>query len=334
MHSIFAHRLDRSPGGVVSYRRGELLIDGDDYVWIPDQNLLNRNIGEAAGRFSCNIAADQFDGLDVDRAAEPGCEPLLPARVIDPRPLIRGNRLHAGQNRLERIFSVARKLLGILGATDQLAERTVGLGNPGEAAIQQRIGNAGLLLYAVRERNEGGAGRSDVENEIGFEREYRFQIGGVAASGDAADFGPRANLGKHVGTLFRPIGARPSDQQIRCQRVKQDRRRRSGGKHARYLCRNGHGTPRSIAHGLRGCVARRDQRLRQTRDQGAAVDQSTPTITSLALITAVAVLPLASLSSSTASLVIEAVTMTPPPISIRIWDVVAPFTTSTMVPLS
>src|SRR4029079_14899721 len=76
------------------------------------------------------------------------------------------------------------------------------------------------------------------------------------------------------------------------------------------------------------------ERRRQARDECTAVDQSTPTITSLALITATAALPLASLSSSTASLVIEAGTMTPPPISIRIWDVAAPFATSTMVPLS
>ena len=51
-------------------------------------------------------------------------------------------------------------------------------------------------------------------------------------------------------------------------------------------------------------------------------------MTSLALITAVAALPLASLRSSTASLVIEAVTVTPPPMSIRTCDVVAPLTIS------
>src|SRR5580704_5125560 len=38
-------------------------------------------------------------------------------------------------------------------------------------------------------------------------------------------------------------------------------------------------------------------------------------------------------NSSTASLVIEAVTIWPPPISTRTWEVVAPFFTSTTVPL-
>ena len=60
--------------------------------------------------------------------------------------------------------------------------------------------------------------------------------------------------------LFGPVGARPSDQKIRRQRIKQDRRRRSGGKHARNLYRNRHGPPRGIVHGGRGCRARRDQR--------------------------------------------------------------------------
>src|SRR4029077_10384995 len=99
--------------------------------------------------------------------------------------------------------------------------------------------------------------------------------------------------------------------------------------------RDRHAAPGGILHGFgkRG-ARRRDQRRRQARDQGPEVDQSPPTMTSLALITAIAALPFASLSSSTASLVIDAVTMVPPPISIRICEVVAPFMTSTMVPLS
>src|SRR5262245_55267884 len=60
--------------------------------------------------------------------------------------------------------------------------------------------------------------------------------------------------------------------------------------------------------------------------------QSTATITSDALITAEAATPFASLSSSTASLVIEAVTMAPP-MSILTCAVVAPFVTSTTLPL-
>src|SRR5205823_10911369 len=118
------------------------------------------------------------------------------------------------------------------------------------------------------------------------------------------------------------------------QRIKPYRRWRAGREHPRHLCRHRHVAARGIGHARGPCIARRQQRRRQAGDQGAAVDQSTPTITSLALITAVAALPFASFNSSTASLVIEAVTMTPPPISIRTWDVVAPLATSVIVPLS
>src|SRR5262249_12602329 len=67
--------------------------------------------------------------------------------------------------------------------------------------------------------------------------------------------------------------------------------------------------------------------------EGERASQPTATSTSEALTTAVAAIPLASFSSSTASLVMEAVTMLPP-ISMRTCDVVAPLTTSTTVPLS
>jgi len=59
-----------------------------------------------------------------------------------------------------------------------------------------------------------------------------------------------------------------------------------------------------------------------------------PIITSDALMTAQASSPFLRARSATASLVIEDVTMTPPPMSMRIWEVVAPFTTSTILPLS
>src|ERR1700736_5495064 len=56
-------------------------------------------------------------------------------------------------------------------------------------------------------------------------------------------------------------------------------------------------------------------------------------MTSEALITTVALPPALMPRSSTASLVMEDVTICPPPISTRIWEVVAPFLTSTTVPL-
>src|ERR1700754_1344445 len=57
-------------------------------------------------------------------------------------------------------------------------------------------------------------------------------------------------------------------------------------------------------------------------------------MTSDALMTAQASSPVLRPRSATASLVIDAVTTTPWPMSMRTWDVVAPFLTSTTLPLS
>src|SRR5262249_2939191 len=80
--------------------------------------------------------------------------------------------------------------------------------------------------------------------------------------------------------------------------------------------------------------ARRQDRGGGTAQQRSAIaqHQSTATMTSLALMMAQAVWPLASLSSSIASLVIEAV-MTGPPISIFTCDVVTPLVTCVTAPL-
>ena len=58
-----------------------------------------------------------------------------------------------------------------------------------------------------------------------------------------------------------------------------------------------------------------------------------PIITSEALTTTVTVSPTASSRSSTASLVMEEVTMLPPPMSTRIWAVVWPLARLTIWPL-
>src|SRR5258705_2280612 len=138
MHPVVAHGLDGGQGWIVAYRGGELLIYGYDHVGIPHQNLFDRDIGETARRVAGDIAADQFDGLDIDRSAEASRESLWPSRIIDPRPRVRCNRINPTENRFERIVGVACELLGILRAADQFAERAVGLGDRIETAIHTR----------------------------------------------------------------------------------------------------------------------------------------------------------------------------------------------------
>src|ERR1700754_1300798 len=79
---------------------------------------------------------------------------------------------------------------------------------------------------------------------------------------------------------------------------------------------------------------RGDGEQQQGEDRRCTHDQSTAIMTSEALTTTVTLPPALMPSSSTASLVIEEVMILPPPISTRTCEVVAPFFTSTTLPLS
>ena len=88
MHPPGAHRRDLRPHRIAAHARGEIAVDGDDDIGIPQQHLLDRDDREPALALGRDIArAEKLDGLDVDRAAEPGLQPARPARVVDARPL-------------------------------------------------------------------------------------------------------------------------------------------------------------------------------------------------------------------------------------------------------
>ena len=167
----------------------------------------------------------------------PGDQPARATRVIDARTRGRRDRSRAVGNHLERVIRVTRELFGLASASNQLAELAVGLRDCIEAAVEQRVRNAGLLLHTLGQRDEGAAGRADIEDQIGLERDHAFQIGGVAAARDTPDLGARADLRQHIHALFRPVGARPAKQQLGRERIKQDRGRRAGREHARDFFR-------------------------------------------------------------------------------------------------
>ena len=152
-----------------------------------------------------DVLRQQLDRLDVDRAAEPGLQPARAARVVDARAPLGRDCADALRDRPHHVFGGAREGLALLGPADQRAERTIGLRDAVEAAVEQRIGNAGLLLHAVGERDVGRADAADVEDEVGLEREHDLEIGGVAAPGDAADLRPAADVGQQELALLRRL---------------------------------------------------------------------------------------------------------------------------------
>src|SRR5262249_24716967 len=82
-------------------------------------------------------------------------EPPRPAGVVDARPSVGRHRAHTLCDRFHRVFGVARKALALLAPPDQCAERAVAQRNALETAVEQRVGNARLLLHAVGERDVG-----------------------------------------------------------------------------------------------------------------------------------------------------------------------------------
>jgi len=159
-------------------------------------------------------------------------------RVIDPRTRGGRDRRCAVGNRLERVIRVTCELFGLVLASNQLAELAIGLRGRIEAAVEQRVRNAGLLLHALRQRDEGAAGRADIEDQIRFERDHAFEVGCVAATRDAPDLRARTDICQHVHAFFGAVGARPAEQQIGRECIEEDRSRWAGRKHARDFFRH------------------------------------------------------------------------------------------------
>src|SRR5262249_55478348 len=149
------------------YARGKILIDGHDDFGIPKQHLLDGHDRQPTLTISRHVArAEKLDCLHIDRTAEPGLEPARPARVIHTRPPLRRYLLDAAFDRRHRFVGVAGERLGFRLAMDEFAELAVARHDRFEAAVEQRVGNAGLLLHSRGERDEGRTSRTDIENEI------------------------------------------------------------------------------------------------------------------------------------------------------------------------
>src|SRR5215813_12763568 len=140
MHAARAYGGDRRPGAVVVDVGSEVEIDGDDDVRVPEQDLLDRNVGKSAAGGARDVLSEEFDRLDVDRAAETGLEPAWSARIVDARPALARKRSDAAGDGLDRIFGIAREGFCRLGPADQRANRAIRRCGAVEAAIEQRIG--------------------------------------------------------------------------------------------------------------------------------------------------------------------------------------------------
>src|SRR6185312_11911321 len=138
-------------------------------------------------------------------------------------------------------------------------KQAVGCRDSFETPIEQREWNSSLLLHASGERGKGGRGRTDVNDEIGLERQHGFEVCGVAPARETADFRTFAYAGKQESAFLNPIRAWPAKQEVGRQRIEEYCSRWASRKYPRNRLRNLDEPP----CGIRDAVGSRSVRSEQ-----------------------------------------------------------------------
>src|SRR5262249_58607644 len=131
--------------------------------------------------------ADAFDDLRIDRAPVAGLEPAGAAREVDAGPRLardgRGDAIDVVQN----VLHAVGELVGALSEPEDAAQKPHRGQRVSEAAVDEQVGDRGLALHAVGERDIRVRNRSEVDDQIGLCGHHDFKDGRVAASGEAGD---------------------------------------------------------------------------------------------------------------------------------------------------
>src|SRR5262249_31326733 len=108
----------------------------------------------------------------------------------------------------------------------KLADLAIERPDRAEPAVEQGVGNPGLLLHPRGERYVSVVDGADVEDQIRLELEQILEVCRVAAAGHPPNLGLVATAGAQNLALRGIVAAGPADEQIGRKRVEQDRSRR------------------------------------------------------------------------------------------------------------
>ena len=139
-----------------------------------------------------------------------------------------------------------------------------------EAAVDQHVGDLGLLLHVVGERDVGVAHGAEVEDQVGLRLEHHLEIGGAAVTRQPAQRRQVAILRGDVGPLFRRRRIGPARHLLRRQHVDEDRGRRPSGEHALDLVGHLDLAPGRVGDGARLGCRRRVTTSRSARNRFAS----------------------------------------------------------------
>ena len=109
----------------------------------------------------------------------------------------------------------------------------------GEAAVDQHVGNAGLALHPVGQRDVGVGHRAEVEHEVGLGRDQALEAHRVAAAGQPAGLRQVARRRRQELLLRRRRQTDPADHRVGRQHIHQHRCGRPGDEHAVDVRRQG-----------------------------------------------------------------------------------------------
>ena len=132
------------------------------------------------------IAPDALQNLQIDRAGEAGLQAVDPAPVVDPGPLSLGDGGDARAGPVQGLLGIACELLRAILHAQQLAEQPVHLRRLVQGAIEENVGDLGLILHSVGEGDVRWADAADVDDQVGLELQHVLQIGHASAPREAA----------------------------------------------------------------------------------------------------------------------------------------------------
>src|SRR5215468_5668141 len=116
--------------------------------------------------------AETLDALHVDGASRGRFQALGAARVVDARPFRRGHEGDPPVGFGEEALSIAGELAAAIAHPQHLAHAREHGGNRREAAVEEQVGDSGLLLDALSEGTVGCSERTVVEDEVGVSGQH------------------------------------------------------------------------------------------------------------------------------------------------------------------
>ena len=132
------------------------------------------------------IAPDALQHLQIDRAGEASLQAVDAAPVVDPGPLGLGYRGDARAGPVEGLVGIACELLRAILHAQQLAEQPVHLRRLAQSAVEEDVGDLGLILHIVGEGDVRWADAADVDDQVGLEFQHVLQIGRASAPREPA----------------------------------------------------------------------------------------------------------------------------------------------------